>query len=201
MSKLLESTYEKWKYYWEENGFECMAIFSVIVILLLFFYNWFSNKSGTYTPRAAGWVKQRSNATSFGPPPHDPYFNYREHTVRDSKLELLTKYHLEDLFQQPFWKIRPQFLKNELTGKNMEIDLFNKDLRLAVEVQGVQHYKFTPRYHLTEAHFYEQVDRDRRKANNCRNSGINLIEVPYHIKEKDVRQFLVKRLKEHGYQV
>lgn len=195
------SFYEKWKQYWEENGFECTAIFSVFIILLLFFYNWFSNKSGTYTPRSAGWGKTGSGTKSFGPPPHDPYFNYREHTVRDSKLELLTKYHLEDMFQQPFWKIRPEFLKNETTGKNLEIDLFNKDLRLAVEVQGIQHYKFTPKYHLTQRNFYDQVDRDRRKAIKCRNSGIILIEVPYHVKEKELRPFLTKRLREEGYQV
>jgi hypothetical protein len=189
--------FEKFNRYWEEYGLEGLAIFAGIVIIVLFLYNWFTNKQGTYSdglsPSYFG-----SKTLSFGPLPRDPFMNYRQHTVRDSKLELAAKYHLEDMFQLPFYKIRPDFLKNEATGRNLEIDLFCKELNLAVEIQGIQHYKFSPKFHLTEQQFQEQQQRDQMKAHKCRQRGIKLIEIPYHVKERDVRSYLQRKLREQG---
>jgi hypothetical protein len=179
--------FEKFKQYWNDYGLETLAILSVIIIVVLFIYNWITNKRGTYS--------NRQRISSFSMPPKDPFYNYRQHTVRDSKLELLCKQHLETIFQKPFYKIRPDFLKNEQSGRNLEIDLFNKDLGLAVEIQGIQHYKFSPRFHLTPKHFEEQQQRDQQKALKCRQYGIKLIEVPYHVKERELYQYLIKKLR------
>jgi len=179
--------FDQFKRYWDEYGLEGLAILSGILIIVLFFYNWYTNKQGTYNSRI--------EKIEFGEMPKDPFFNYRQHTVRDSKLELAAKYHLEDMFQRPFYKIRPDFLKNDATGRNLEIDLFNKELMLAVETQGVQHYKFTPKFHLTERHFRDQQYRDEMKARKCREYGIKLIEIPYYVKERDLREYLKKALR------
>lgn len=179
--------FEKYKQYWNDYGLEILAILSIIIIIVLFIYNWFTNKKGTYSDRPI---------SKFNLPPKDSFYNYRQHTVRDSKLELLTKNHLETIFQKPFFKIRPEFLKNESSGRNLEIDLFNKELGLAVEIQGIQHYKFSPRFHLTPQQFLEQQQRDQKKALKCREYGIKLIEVPYYIKERDLYQFLIQKLKQ-----
>lgn len=187
--------FEQFKHYWEDYGLEGLAILAGIVIIVLFLYNWFTNKQGTYADNLSQF---RSRSPTFGPMPKDPFMNYRQHTVRDSKLELSVKYHLEDMFQRPFYKIRPDFLKNEATGRNLEIDLFNKELNLAIEIQGVQHYKFSPKFHLTEQHFREQQQRDQIKAHKCRQYGIQLIEIPYHVKERDVRMYLQQKLRENG---
>jgi len=181
--------FEKYKQYWNDYGLETLAILSIIIIIVLFIYNWFSNKKGTYSERPI---------SKFNLPPKDSFYNYRQHTARDSKLELLTKNHLETIFQKPFFKIRPEFLKNESSGRNLEIDLFNKDIGLAVEIQGIQHYKFTPRFHLTQRQFSEQQQRDQKKALKCRQYGIKLIEVPYNIKERDLYQFLIQKLKQEN---
>jgi|APGre2960657423_1045063.scaffolds.fasta_scaffold189434_1 hypothetical protein len=181
--------FEKYKQYWNDYGLETLAILSIIIIIVLFIYNWFTNKKGTYSQKPI---------SKFNLPPKDSFYNYRQHTVRDSKLELLTKNHLETIFQKPFFKIRPEFLKNESSGRNLEIDLFNKDIGLAVEIQGIQHYKFTPRFHLTPHQFSEQQQRDQKKALKCRQYGIKLIEVPYNIKERDLYQFLIQKLKQEN---
>jgi hypothetical protein len=94
--------FEKYKQYWNDYGLETLAILSIIIIIVLFIYNWFSNKKGTYSEKPI---------SKFNLPPKDSFYNYRQHTVRDSKLELLTKNHLETIFQKPFFKIRPEFLK------------------------------------------------------------------------------------------
>jgi hypothetical protein len=182
--------FEKFKQFWNENGLEWLAIISVGIILILFIYNLFTRKRGTFSQYKG------VDVFNFGTMPKDPFLNYRQHTHRDSKLELLTKYHLESIFNLPFYKIRPNFLRNEMTGRNLEIDLFNKDLGLAVEIQGIQHYKFNQRFHLSEAQFFEQQKRDEMKALKCRNYGIKLIEIPYYVKEHELKSFLIKKLKE-----
>ena len=40
-----------------------------------------------------------------------------------------------------FSSIRPEWLINHKTGNRMEIDLYNHNLNLAIECQGLQHYK------------------------------------------------------------
>lgn len=177
------------KNYWNNNGLEILAMISFIIIIILFIYNCFSKKKGSYSKVYGDFVSNQNI-------PKDSFFNYRQHTMRDSKLELLTKYHLENLFRKSFYKIRPNFLKNNKTGRNLEIDLFNKELNLAVEIQGIQHYKFTPKFHLSEKHFIEQKQRDYMKKERCQQYGIKLIEIPYYIKEKDLQSFLIKRLQE-----
>ena len=112
---------------------------------------------------------------------------------------MLVKYHIENIFNSPFYKIRPNFLKNEATGRNLEIDLFNKELGLGIEIQGIQHYKFSPRFHLSQQQFIEQQQRDQLKLHKCRQFGITIIEVPYHIKEKEVRNYLITQLKFHKF--
>jgi hypothetical protein len=195
MSQLLS----KCKEYWSNYGFEILAVLSISFILLLFIYNWYTNKTGSFTESSLIRNFIQRDTVTFGSPPRDPYYNYREHTPRDSKLELAAKYHLEQMFRKPFYKIRPEFLKNKHTGRNLEIDLFNKELNLAVEVQGVQHYKFSPRFHLTPKHFEDQVQRDQDKAMKCRQMGITLIEIPYNIKEENLKTFLMQQLRRERY--
>ena len=55
---------------------------------------------------------------------------------------------LENLFKSPFISIRPDFLKYPKTGKNLELDMYNEDLKLALEYDGVHHRKFTEFFQL-----------------------------------------------------
>jgi hypothetical protein len=106
----------------------------------------------------------------------------------ESRGELECKRFLETIFQAPFSKARPDFLKNPVTGNNLELDCFNEALRLAVEYNGQQHYSST-----------NQKYRDELKRRMCRENGINLIEVPYTIKLNDIGPFLQLKLKQLGY--
>lgn len=77
--------------------------------------------------------------------------------------------------------IRPDFLRNPETGKNLELDCYCEEYALAVEYNGVQHYKFPSVYHKTEEEFYNQVYRDRLKKKLCDEAGVYLISVPYWV--------------------
>ena len=51
----------------------------------------------------------------------------------ESKGERICKEVAEKIFKRPFDKIRPDFLKNDKTGRNMEIDVYNDELKLGIE--------------------------------------------------------------------
>ena len=91
--------------------------------------------------------------------------------------------------------VRPDFLRNPKTGKNLELDCYNEEYAIAAEYNGIQHYKYPSAFHSSEQQFYDQVRRDKLKKRLCDESGVYLIPIPYwvdiydsedqHIKNKD----------------
>jgi hypothetical protein len=89
---------------------------------------------------------------------------------------------LEEILSSPVQRnIRPDFLRNPETGKNMEIDCFNEEYAVAVEYNGIQHYKFPSVFYKNKEDFMNQVYRDRLKRKLCDENGVYLISVPYWV--------------------
>lgn len=122
---------------------------------------------------------------------------------------------LEKLYGKPFPKSRPAFLSNPLNGSIsdqtgtvkkgnkpqkavLELDCFNRELRLAVEYSGVQHSKFTPFFHKNEEEFRNQQYRDYIKKELCSRQGVTLIVVPHTVKIKDIESYLLTELGKAG---
>lgn len=103
------------------------------------------------------------------------------HNNNLSKGEKLCKQVLEDMFKKPFYCVRPDFLKNPESGRNLELDLYNDDLKLAVEYSGAAHYTFPNGFHKTYDEFISQVRRDEYKLQMCDKNGVYLITVPYTV--------------------
>lgn len=179
--------------YWKNYGLESLAIMSVIIIVILFIFNLVTKENGTYSN-----FKFIDRPSTFGYGSKMPT-QYSEHTDKDSKLELKAKFILENIFRRPFVKIRPDFLRNEVTGYNLEIDLYNDDLRLGVEINGDQHYKFIPFFHRNIDAFRNQRYRDEMKKVKCKKEGITLIEVPYKVGEEGLKAYLIEKLRLEGY--
>lgn len=106
----------------------------------------------------------------------------------------------EKLFNKPFERIRPDFLKNDCTDINMEIDGYNDELKLGFEYQGVQHYKHTPYFHKDIQDFNKQIYRDNLKQEILEKNGIQVIYVPYSVEFDDLEDFVKKSLKKYNYQ-
>lgn len=117
----------------------------------------------------------------------------------ESKGEIECRTFLETVFQAPFPKTRPDFLRNPITGNNLEIDCFNPSLKLGVEYNGQQHYSYTSFFHQNKEASFNQKYRDELKRRMCEENGINLIEVPYTVKLNDIGRFLNFKLKQLGY--
>jgi len=62
-------------------------------------------------------------------------------------------------------------------GTRLELDFYMPALRTAIEVQGRQHYEFTPFFHADYDDFRTQQKRDRAKQTLCQAKNINLIIV------------------------
>ncbi len=112
--------------------------------------------------------------------------------THESKLERETRSILEELFGVPFKKRRPDFLENPVTGCNLELDCYNKDLKLGVEVNGRQHYQFIPFFHKTHEKFRLQQYKDELKKRMCKDNGVEIISVPYNV--KNTRKFLIDEI-------
>ncbi|QHR78525.1 core protein 5 [Lymphocystis disease virus 4] len=125
------------------------------------------------------------------------YFNKIRKSVKNvsikiSKGELICKQTVEKLTGKLFVKTRPGFLLNKVTGRNLELDCYNAELKLAVEYNGEQHYKYKPFFHKTMGDFRELRYRDLLKRIMCKEAGITLITVPYTV--KDIEGYLRNNL-------
>ncbi len=170
---------------WYNHGFEIMLGVSITIIIIMFILR--LGKKGTWSTNYT-YTGQRANPTSRRPP-------------TESKGELECRKVLQQIFNRSFSKARPDFLNNPVTGgsHNLELDCYCPELRLAIEYNGSQHYKYIPYFHKTRDAFTNQKYRDELKRRMCRDNGITLIEVPYTVKVPDIRNHLIRKLSALGY--
>ena len=116
---------------------------------------------------------------------------------RESKLKNQVRTMLKEISGREWVSVRPAWLKNPRNGRCLELDFWNEDLNIAVEVQGQQHYQYCPMWHPGgQKDFQELLFRDQYKARQCELRGVKLIKVPYTLygKREKMREFLSKEL-------
>ena len=87
---------------------------------------------------------------------------------------------VESIFNKSFHSMKPDFLEFE-NGSNLELDMYNEEMKLAFEYQGIQHSKYTPYFHKKYEDFLYQQKKDEWKRNKCREMGILLNEIPHTV--------------------
>lgn len=113
-----------------------------------------------------------------------------------SKGERICCQTMEKIYGVPFNSIRPKWLQNPETGYNLELDCYNDDLKIAVEYNGEQHYKWPNFTNQTYEQFINQVRRDDLKFKLCNRNGVYLIVVPYNIPHDKISSYIVNHLPE-----
>ena len=95
------------------------------------------------------------------------------------------------IFKKDFIKIRPNWLKNTDTNYSMEIDMYNEELNIACEYNGLQHYKFSSLFHKKYEDFLLQQKRDIIKYETINKRGTQLIIIPYNIKKINLLDYII----------
>lgn len=87
----------------------------------------------------------------------------------------------EHMFKVPFERVRNlDWLKNN-RGKNMELDGYNKELSIAFEHNGLQHYEVDGYFIKDSAQLKQRIEDDNNKKLCCMNNNVNLIVIPHSI--------------------
>lgn len=115
------------------------------------------------------------------------------------KTEGLCRIILEKIFDKKFPSTNPSFLKNPSTGRNLQLDCYNEQLKLALEYNGEQHYNFPNKFHHSKQDFDKQVHHDNLKKERCKEHRITLIVVPFTIRKKELVQYITEKLEQSGF--
>ena len=192
------------KIMWWDYGFELIIIFCVIFIVLYALYCKLTNKKGSWYDANQNFELLKTQTKPYSSPKQNHLYDsgrLSEYNPRESKGENECRRVLESIFKVPFRKERPDFLRNPVTGNfhNLELDCYNRNMRLAVEYNGIQHYEYTPYFHKSKDSFYNQKYRDMFKRQKCKEENITLIEVPHTVKIKNIENYLKEKLREKGF--
>jgi hypothetical protein len=166
----------------------------LIVILLLIWFLWggSSKPSESWKETLSSFIHKEKKEVESPPsllkkPNQVPIHS---DTYRKWKGEQETCQALEKIYGKPFVSVRPNFLKNPQTGRNLELDCYNDELKIAAEYNGIQHYVYPNPFHKTEEEFQKQVTRDEIKYQLCEDNGVYLITVPYTVPIEEIPEIV-----------
>lgn len=155
----------------------------VVIMMAVFLINALSGKQGTYKDYTLTivdlWAKPFVKKTNL------PF---------ESKGEKECRRVLEKYTGLLFPKQRPSFLRNHISDHVLELDCFNDSLKIAVEYNGEQHYKFIPYFHTTKDSFYNLKYKDDIKQRLCKEHNVKLIVVPYTVPLADIEAYILNEL-------
>jgi hypothetical protein len=114
--------------------------------------------------------------------------------TRCSRGEAICREVLETRYGVTFPRKRPKWLINPETGRRLELDCYSKQLRIAVEYNGKQHYEWPNMTGQKQEEFIAQVRRDMLKEKICKRRGVHLIVVPYTVPHHSIKSYILERL-------
>ena len=191
---------------YNEYGFQILFGIAVTVLIIIFIWNRFSGANGSYVNHSNTMWKL------FNIPVGKSYNNdndddddeinenvaigdiKRPRFPSESKGELECRRSIELLTGKLFPKARPDFMKNDITKSNLELDCYNDAMKIAVEYNGEQHYKYNPYFHKSKEAFHNGKYRDDIKRRLCQENGIKLIIVPYTVPLESIEKYIKQRL-------
>lgn len=101
---------------------------------------------------------------------------------------------LEQMTNKKFPKTRPNWLKND-RGNQMEFDGFCKELKVAFEYHGIQHFKLKSHF-ITEQEVLDQrIKDDKTKEKVAEKYGVKLLVLDYKMKPESFVSNILKQAK------
>jgi len=189
--------------FWRTYGWHVLLGGIVLTFLILFIINQYSvyNKAPSVSMSD---IYNHFLGFFFRPPVDRQSFSHqrqRRLPGGKSRGEFQCKEFVEFFFQKAFSKVRPDFLKNPVTKENLELDIYNEELKLAVEYNGAQHYHYNSFMHKnSKDRFQNQQYRDLIKQDLCAKHVVSLIVVPFTIEPNEIASFLFNEFKSLGFE-
>lgn len=90
--------------------------------------------------------------------------------------------------------VRPDWLMNPETGNCLELDLYWPDVNMAAEIDGSQHFRFTPGLQKTYGDYEKQLRHDSMKIRVCLERGITFHRLDIFALQQNRFELLIKRL-------
>jgi hypothetical protein len=111
------------------------------------------------------------------------------------KSENLCRTYIENKTLNKFIKCKPKWLNG------LELDGYCKELNLAFEYNGIQHYKIHKYFRQNKKQFINQQKRDKLKRKLCRLNKVKLITIPFNYNcynPNKIYKFIDYQLKQKG---
>jgi hypothetical protein len=115
---------------------------------------------------------------------HTHKWHVSDHVITSNKRKSRSEYHLKarDLLVEkyPTLVICEEIPIILHKGQSVYLDFYLPLLKLCVEVNGEQHFKYTPYFHGSTQMFLKACQRDREKKEWCEINGIRFVELNYN---------------------
>ena len=111
--------------------------------------------------------------------------------------EEITRWFFKKIFQHPFPTTPLRLIIPKFTG-NMHFDgysklqLNGKNVKIAFEYNGRQHYQFPNHFDKTYKKFLKRKERDLKKIELCKEYNIKLIIIPFTIRPEVRQNYIIK---------
>jgi hypothetical protein len=113
--------------------------------------------------------------------------------------ERICRKYFETIFNKKFSKSKPKWLVNS-RGNLMELDGYCKELGLALEYQGKQHFIQHELFH-RELSLRQRKEDDKLKSRLCKSHGVIVIQVPYTITYENMGNFIIQKCRKNGIKI
>lgn len=81
-------------------------------------------------------------------------------------------------FLKAYWGYDFVYEEFPVVGTKLSLDFFNYTKKIAIEVQGIQHLRYSPFMHGgSKVKFLDQIERDGKKLEFCEKNDIVLVEI------------------------